>query len=301
MRLERLGLFSPIFRVRTPQVDYPLFHIPVRRGNNWFTNNWAWDTTGIPQKYEVPDPKDRSQEGYYSVFQIDYLDLVLAEMTIHVQWDSFLDRSGGYRNIDWKRIGNRWMDFAEAHLESLRSHEYRRSVALLCQYISNRYYPKTQGDQRTLQVGGGIYSDHWIFLNGHDWDWDREIEEWDPREAARLFRLDRTPVIRTSSDVGFPIITPEGGPKMKKKRFTEEKIIGILKEHEAGATAAVLARCHGVSEQSIYRWKAKFGGLEVSDAKRLRALESENAKLKRLLADSLLDNAALKEIARGKW
>ncbi len=189
MRLERLGLFSPIFRVRTPQVDYPLFHIPVRRGNNWFTNNWAWDTTGIPQKYEVPDPKDRSQEGYYSVFQIDYLDLVLAEMTIHVQWDSFLDRSGGYRNIDWKRIGNRWMDFAEAHLESLRSHEYRRSVALLCQYISNRYYPKTQGDQRTLQVGGGIYSDHWIFLNGHDWDWDREIEEWDPREAARLFRL----------------------------------------------------------------------------------------------------------------
>jgi putative transposase len=99
----------------------------------------------------------------------------------------------------------------------------------------------------------------------------------------------------------FLIITPEGGPRMKKKRFTEEKIIGILKEHEAGATAAVLARRHGVSEQSIYRWKAKFGGLEVSDAKRLRALESENAKLKRLLADSLLDNAALKEIARGKW
>ncbi len=88
---------------------------------------------------------------------------------------------------------------------------------------------------------------------------------------------------------------------MKKKRFAEEKIIGILKEHEAGASAAVLARRHGVSEQSIYRWKAKFGGMEVSDAKRLRALEDENTRLKRLLADSLLDNAALKEIARGKW
>lgn len=62
-----------------------------------------------------------------------------------------------------------------------------------------------------------------------------------------------------------------------------------------------LSRRHGVSEQSIYRWKAKYGGMEVSDAKRLRALEQENAKLKRLLADSLLDNAALKEIARGKW
>lgn len=88
---------------------------------------------------------------------------------------------------------------------------------------------------------------------------------------------------------------------MKKKRFSEEKIIEILKEHEAGAATAALARRHAVSEQSIYRWKAKFGGMEISDAKRLRALEQENAKLKRLLADSLLDNAALKEIARGKW
>lgn len=88
---------------------------------------------------------------------------------------------------------------------------------------------------------------------------------------------------------------------MKRKQFTEEKIIGILKEHEAGATVAHLSRRHGVSEQSIYRWKSKYGGMEVSDAKRLRALEQENAKLKRLLADSLLDNAALKEITRGKW
>ncbi len=88
---------------------------------------------------------------------------------------------------------------------------------------------------------------------------------------------------------------------MKKKTFTEQKIIGILKEHEAGATVADLSRRHGVSEQSIYRWKAKFGGMDVSDAKRLRELEQENAKLKRLLADSMLDNAALKEIVRGKW
>lgn len=88
---------------------------------------------------------------------------------------------------------------------------------------------------------------------------------------------------------------------MKRKQFTEEKIISILKENEAGASVPNLSRRHGVSEQSIYRWKAKYGGMEVSDAKRLRALEQENAKLKRLLADSMLDNAALKEIARGKW
>ena len=88
---------------------------------------------------------------------------------------------------------------------------------------------------------------------------------------------------------------------MKRKQFTEQQIIGILKEHEAGAAVADLSRRHGVSEQSIYRWKAKFGGMEVSDAKRLKEIEQENGRLKRLLADAMLDNAALKEIARGKW
>ena len=76
---------------------------------------------------------------------------------------------------------------------------------------------------------------------------------------------------------------------MKRTRFTEEQIIGLLKEAEAGAKTADLARRHGVSEATIYNWKAKYGGLEVSEAKRLRSLEDENAKLKRLLADTMLD------------
>lgn len=88
---------------------------------------------------------------------------------------------------------------------------------------------------------------------------------------------------------------------MKRARFTEEQIIGILKEAEAGAKTAELARRHGVSEATIYNWKAKYGGLEVSEAKRLRALEEENAKLKRLLADTMLDNAALKDLLSKKW
>jgi putative transposase len=88
---------------------------------------------------------------------------------------------------------------------------------------------------------------------------------------------------------------------MKRKRFTEEQIIGVLKEHEAGARVPDLARKHGVSEHTIYRWKSKFGGLEVSDAKRLRELESENAKLKRLYADAMLDNAAMKDLLAKKW
>ena len=88
---------------------------------------------------------------------------------------------------------------------------------------------------------------------------------------------------------------------MKRTRFTEEQIIGILKEAEAGAKTADLARRHGVSEATIYNWKAKYGGLEVSEAKRLRSLEEENAKLKRLLADTMLGNAALKDLLSKKW
>ena len=88
---------------------------------------------------------------------------------------------------------------------------------------------------------------------------------------------------------------------MKRKRYPEEKIMAMLKEHEAGVSVPELSRRHGVAENTIYRWKSKFGGMEISEARRLRELEAENAKLKRLLAESMLDNAALKELVRGKW
>lgn len=89
---------------------------------------------------------------------------------------------------------------------------------------------------------------------------------------------------------------------MKRSRFTEEQIIGILKEQEAGAKTVDICRRHGVSEATFYKWKTKFGGLEVSDAKRLKALEDENTRLKKLLAGSLLDNAILKEItSKNVW
>ena len=88
---------------------------------------------------------------------------------------------------------------------------------------------------------------------------------------------------------------------MKRSRFTEEQIIGILWEQEAGAKAADLCRKHGMSEATLYNWKAKFGGMDVSDAKRLKALEDENAKLKKLLAETMLDASALRELLAKKW
>lgn len=88
---------------------------------------------------------------------------------------------------------------------------------------------------------------------------------------------------------------------MKRSRFTEEQIIAILKEHEAGLPTAEVCRKHGISHASFYKYKAKFGGMDVSDARKLRALEDENGKLKRLLAEAMLDNSILKDVAAKKW
>lgn len=86
-----------------------------------------------------------------------------------------------------------------------------------------------------------------------------------------------------------------------KKRFTDEQMIGILKEAEAGMKVAELCRKYGISDATYYNWKAKFGGMTVSEAQRLKALEAENSKLKRLLAEAMLDNAALKDVVGRKW
>ena len=88
---------------------------------------------------------------------------------------------------------------------------------------------------------------------------------------------------------------------MKKKRFTEEQIIAVLKESEAGAATKELCRKHGISEPTFYNWKSKYAGMTVSEARRLKELESENAKLKKLLAEAELDKAALKDLLGRKW
>ena len=88
---------------------------------------------------------------------------------------------------------------------------------------------------------------------------------------------------------------------MKRSRFSEEQIIAVLKEQEAGMPTAEVCRRHGISSATFYKWKSKFGGLEVSEARRLRTLEQENSRLKKLLAEAMLDNVVLKDLASKKW
>ncbi len=88
---------------------------------------------------------------------------------------------------------------------------------------------------------------------------------------------------------------------MKRKRFTEEQIIGVLEESQAGAKTDDICRRHGISSATFYNWRKKYGGMEVGDAKRLRALEAENAKLKRIVADQMLDMSAMKDLLQKHW
>ncbi|MDE0058836.1 MAG: hypothetical protein OXI22_05055 [Defluviicoccus sp.] len=188
IRLERLGLFAPVFRVKTPRKATRQFRIPPAGSTNWFSKRWARDTTAVPQVHAVPTHTDRTQEGYYSIFQIYHLDSVLSAVTLELQLDSFLDLDPD-EPVDWLAAGTRWLSRTRDLAASLRDHQYRPAVALLCQHISNRYYPQTQSDMRTQQVRKGSSSDQWVVINAREWDWDDESQHWDPGKTKRLYRL----------------------------------------------------------------------------------------------------------------
>lgn len=219
LRFERLRLFAPVFRVLTPPGEVEPLSIPPKEGNNWFTKGWGWDTTQAEATYPVPDHTDQTQEGYYSVFQIDHLHIVLSDMTLRVHLDSYLE-SSERDVIDWNKNGERWMKFTRVHADSLRSHQYRRAVALLCQFISNRYYPNTQGNQRTIQVPQGRHSwDGWTTVNAFNWDWGEVVRKWQPREVERIFDL--TPSKLRHAYVGMAIAQAHCDPLERWYQLTQ--------------------------------------------------------------------------------
>lgn len=187
LRLERLGLFAPVFRVRAPSTRGQSFHIPVRKGNNWFDKGWAWDTTRIPFEHEIPSDRITTQQGYYSIFQIDWLRLVLNEMTLHVQMDAYLAEPVNGSRSD--QGISRWVERFKEVQESSRTHTYRPSIALLCQYISNRYYPQAVGDQRMIRTGSSTSWDRWLTVGDRSWTWESCVRGWDPGVVATHFGL----------------------------------------------------------------------------------------------------------------
>ena len=190
IRLERLGLFAPIFRVQTPPRARSHFVIPPTSDNDWFKKGWAWDTTAVRDPHAIPDCKDRNHEGYYSIFQIGHLDFILSNMTLSMQMDSFLEVAET-SEVDWNQKGKQWLKLFMKSADVLRDHEYRCSQALLCQFISNRYYYHTQGNQRTIQMSHGFLEDQWIRVDAMNWDWNEYVRRWKPGRTERLFQLTR--------------------------------------------------------------------------------------------------------------
>lgn len=188
LRLERLGLFAPVFRVRTPKKDVPHLSIPLARNNDWFTKRWAWDTTRIDRYHSIPDFSDHTQEGYYSVFQIDHLNIVLLGMTISIQMDGYIEKSES-KPPDWNKNGGQWLEHFRQRAVAMRQHEFRRALGFLCQFISNRYYPQTQGNKRTIRPSKRYYSDAWIDVSGWDWSWYDYVRNWEPHRVEKLFKL----------------------------------------------------------------------------------------------------------------
>lgn len=190
LRFERLGFFAPVFRVKDPDEEIEALSIPPAADNNWFEKGWAWDTTQVGEPHQIPELDDHSQEGYYSIFQIDHLEIVLSEMTFRLQLDGFLE-AAETKKINWEENGGRWLGYAQDFSEGLREHEYRRAVALLCQFISNRYFPLTQSDNRTIQVplAPQMRFDQWIKVYEPDWDWRRYVRSWDAQEVVSVFDL----------------------------------------------------------------------------------------------------------------
>ena len=188
IRLERLGFFAPVFRVRTPKKPTPPFRIPPSENNNWFSRRLAHDTTAVPSSHFIPTDTDRTQEGYYSIFQVAHLAFVLSRMTVRLQVDSYLDLDEG-DSIEGKKEEPGYQEYAQVCAPSLRDHESGRAVALLCQHVSNRYFPETQTDMRTHQIRHGHTFDRWIDIDAQDWDWDKEVKNWDPKETERFYRL----------------------------------------------------------------------------------------------------------------
>jgi len=186
-RFEKLGIFKPLLRFFHTDERESRLTFPNADVDEYFGNGWIIDTTNIKSQYEVPDVRDKNSEAFYSIFQIDQLSLTLNEMSLNVHLDSYLlEKSDNY---DWNTFGKKCTEFAEMHLDFSAGHEFRCALSILCQYISNRYFPHTQGNKRVISIPQHFSQNEWISISGNRWDWYEYRHNFDPKDVEKKFGL----------------------------------------------------------------------------------------------------------------
>lgn len=187
--LEKFGLFTPIFRVNIANLEHPI-PIPLPKDNTYFENGALIDTISNRGKYSVPDLRDEQSQAYYSIFQIDKLNITLSSMTLQVQLDSYLEplqNDGKAPSFKTEIL----IDHAKRIADSMQTNQHREGISLLCQYISDRYGIYSKTNQRTISVPQGPILNFSKFLATtiHEWDWYELARSWDPHKAEALFSL----------------------------------------------------------------------------------------------------------------
>ena len=193
LRLEQLGVFAPLFQVQAPKESVNPFRIPPGTSDNWFTKGWAIDTSAVPSNHIVPDRADKRCEGYYSMFQIYHLNVVLDRLNIPFDLESFIDWPESQsinreeRMVQLAKDGVQFLKRAQF----LKNFQNFRIISLLCQHISNRYFPATQTDMRMMNIPlkSRYYDDAWISVNLSIENWLHEMEYWNPQEIKTLYNI----------------------------------------------------------------------------------------------------------------
>lgn len=188
--LESHGLFAPVFRVQLHQLGSFPIYLPKTAQKQDTPSNTLVDTTAVPQDHAVPHIQDRCEEAYYSKFQIIHLERICSSFTLQVHLDSYLPKISNQKvGRSKSRVVPTYSELADRHARRLRQAEHLRAIALLCQHISNRYYPPTQSNGRTFPIRSIYYADDFIVINGSDWSWNVEVSEWEPNKVEQYYQL----------------------------------------------------------------------------------------------------------------
>ncbi len=187
--LERLGVFRPLVRFRDDGELKEKLVIPGGDVPLWFDKGWLIDTYDKASSQHLSPHGGEQSQAYYSKFQIDDLSLALDFLTVRLELDSYLEADN--EPIDWRASGERWMEHAQAICEQERSHTFRPAIALLCQYIADRYYPHTQTNKRMMNAPGpgGYAEDEWMIIDRGRWNWRAAARAFDPKEVETRFSL----------------------------------------------------------------------------------------------------------------